>query len=220
MTSKNLPNSSPDTRQRLLEAAIDEFAHAGYEGATVRDICERAGANVNAINYHFGDKQSLYIEAVKTSHRKIRSVPGLELIDQIAEEFDGAPEQRLRAFIGGMVAMAMAADNRSDIYHQLLFREIGKPTGAIEHIVEEFIGPKHKQLTRILEALLPDDTDTMKNRLLALSVVGQCMHYKLAAPIISLLLTKREQKSLTVDLVADHICEVTMAAINAQHDAS
>ncbi len=215
MASKKLIDSSQDTRQRLLESAITEFALSGYEGATVREICDRAEASVNAINYHFGDKKSLYIEAVKTSHRKIRSVPGLEIVDQIAEEFDGAPEQRLLAFIRGMVAMAMAADNRSDIYHQLLFREIGKPTGAIDHVVEEFIGPKFKQLTRILDALLPSNTTLMKNRLLGLSVVGQCLHYKLAAPIIPLLLTKREQKQLKVDLVANHIYEVTLAAINS-----
>jgi len=57
------------TKTRLLEAAGEEFADKGFGGATVRAICARAGANVAAINYHFGDKERLYIEAVIEAHR-------------------------------------------------------------------------------------------------------------------------------------------------------
>ncbi|MBL4689819.1 MAG: helix-turn-helix transcriptional regulator [Nannocystaceae bacterium] len=44
----------------LLHAGARLFAQRGYEGASVRAICEAAGANVNAISYHFGGKQGLY----------------------------------------------------------------------------------------------------------------------------------------------------------------
>ena len=50
------------TKARLLEAAGEEFAEKGFELARVRAICERAGANLAAINYHFGDKEQLYVE--------------------------------------------------------------------------------------------------------------------------------------------------------------
>ena len=54
---------------RLIEAAGEEFAGKGFDSARVRTICERAGANVAAVNYHFGDKEQLYVETVLDAHR-------------------------------------------------------------------------------------------------------------------------------------------------------
>ncbi|HPZ83759.1 MAG TPA: TetR family transcriptional regulator, partial [Thermogutta sp.] len=56
-----------DTKSRLLTAAGELFAERGFEGATARQICERAGVNLAAINYHFKSKEQLYIEAVKAA---------------------------------------------------------------------------------------------------------------------------------------------------------
>ena len=57
------------TKTRLLEAAGEEFADKGFEGATVRVICDRAGVNLAAVNYHFGDKEHLYVQALLHAHR-------------------------------------------------------------------------------------------------------------------------------------------------------
>ena len=48
------------TRQRLLEAGLEVFARDGFRGATIERICRRAGANIAAAHYHFGDKRRLY----------------------------------------------------------------------------------------------------------------------------------------------------------------
>ena len=57
------------TKARLLDAAGQEFAEKGFEGATVRAICDRARVNLAAVNYHFGDKEMLYEQAVLEAHR-------------------------------------------------------------------------------------------------------------------------------------------------------
>ena len=64
-----------EPRLRLLLAAESVFARKGFDGATVRDICDLAGMNVAAINYHFGDKERLYIETVRHATRAVSRTP-------------------------------------------------------------------------------------------------------------------------------------------------
>ena len=53
------------TKQRLLEAAFDEFAERGYAGARVSSIAERAGVNKQLISYYFGGKEGLHRELLR-----------------------------------------------------------------------------------------------------------------------------------------------------------
>ena len=207
------------TRQRLLQAAIEEFAVLGFDHATVRDMCRKADVNLSAVKYYFNDKLGLYIEAVKTAHRANRMGRGLVDTDEIAAEFNGDPEQRLRAFIDGFVSQAMAAQDRSDFNHLLMFREIANPTVATEHIVREYIRPNFERLNLILKELLPPQTSPLDRRLLAMSIVGQCMHYKMAGPIVPMLISESEMRRLTPQRVAEHITQVTLAAIERHRES-
>jgi AcrR family transcriptional regulator len=48
------------SRERLLDAALEEFADKGYAGARVEAIATRAGLNKQLISHHFGGKEGLY----------------------------------------------------------------------------------------------------------------------------------------------------------------
>src|SRR3954471_8446758 len=67
-----------DTEARLLEAAGRVFAEKGFDAATVRDVCERAGVkNIGAVNYYFRSKENLYEAALRNafSGRMARTPP-------------------------------------------------------------------------------------------------------------------------------------------------
>jgi AcrR family transcriptional regulator len=53
-----------DTRQRMVETAIELFSAYGFEGVSTRSLAEAAGVNLPAIQYYFGGKEGLYRAAV------------------------------------------------------------------------------------------------------------------------------------------------------------
>lgn len=49
-----------DTRRAILEAALNEFAERGFDGASTRRIGERAGLDHTLITYHYRTKDALW----------------------------------------------------------------------------------------------------------------------------------------------------------------
>jgi len=56
------------TRERILSAALQEFAANGFAGARVDAIARRAAINKRMLYHYFGDKEHLFREVL---HRKI-----------------------------------------------------------------------------------------------------------------------------------------------------
>lgn len=204
----------PDlARERLLEAAGEVFAERGYRAATVREICRRAGANLAAVNYHFGDKERLYIEAVKRAHaRRLERVP---LPEWTA---DTPAEVRLGDFIGVMVARVLAdrraqSAGRGGWEAPLTMRELAQPTAACAELVREYIRPHFELLLSILAPLVPPETSAPERHRIAFGIVGQCLYYGLAEPVVRQLLAPAEYATYDAATLADHITRWTLDAL-------
>lgn len=61
------------TRQKILDAALEEFAHHGLGGARVERIARRAGANKRMIYYYFRSKEALFLAVLEASYARIRT---------------------------------------------------------------------------------------------------------------------------------------------------
>jgi AcrR family transcriptional regulator len=61
------PRNAADTRNRLLEAARQQFLQQGYRGTSLRSIAAQAGVDVMLIRRYFGSKQQLFIRATDVS---------------------------------------------------------------------------------------------------------------------------------------------------------
>ncbi|WP_028550078.1 TetR family transcriptional regulator [Paenibacillus sp. UNC451MF] len=55
-----MTQTESDMKIRILLAAKKLFAQQGFDGTTVRQICEEAGANVALISYYFGGKEKVF----------------------------------------------------------------------------------------------------------------------------------------------------------------
>jgi AcrR family transcriptional regulator len=196
-----------DARDRLLHAAGEVFSQKGFEAATIREICTKGGVNVAAVNYYFGDKEHLYLEAVKQAHCTQENTappdwpPG------------ASAEQKLRAFVGQMMT-DMLDDARPSWHLALMMREMAEPTAACAELVKSFIGPKFALLGEILHDLLPADATPDERHLAAFSVVGQCLLYRFHRAFGRLLIGDEQfERFHNVDLVAEHITRFSLEGL-------
>ena len=201
------PVASERTRERLIEAAGEMFAELGFHHTTVRQICERAGANIAAVNYHFGDKTGLYTEVVRQSMHAAH-------LDAVRAAFDqNAPaEDIMRAVIKTRLESLRGLD-LGDWHFRIFAHELAKPTPAIDVVVNEAIRPLYLRMCKLIGSLLGLPPDHQKTRLCAQSIIGQILFYAFARPVISRLSPDMKLTAAQVDLIADHITEFSLAYI-------
>lgn len=196
-----------DPKVRMLEAAGRIFAERGFRDATVRDICQAAQVNLAAVNYHFGDKERLYIESVKHAHRtRLQQVP------PPAWPSGTTAAVKLHGFIYAFLCRVLS-DDRDGWEPQLMMRELAQPTLACEELVREYIRPHFALLLQILDELVPPATTQAERNRIGFGIVGQCLHYRIAEPIVRLLITPEEFQQNDPAALADHICRWTLAAL-------
>ncbi len=210
---KNHPDESAHdehmlTRQRLLEAAGEVFAEVGFKGATVRDICGRAGANVAAVNYHFGDKERLYSAVLRYAH----SVAAAKLSPLSIDPATPAAE-KLGGFIWHMLHKILG-EGRPAWHGKLMSREMVDPTPALDELVASEIRPMHDLLKTIVIDLLGPQASgdrILVARCMA-SVIGQCLFYHNCRPVIDRLglITHYDPAEL-----APHVTAFSLAGIAA-----
>ena len=196
-----------DTRERLLEAGGAVFSEVGFRAATVRDIVQRAGANLSAVNYHFGDKEGLYAAVLqhfaKESLDKHPPHGGLHP--------NAPPEEQLRAFVRSFLLRIFDQGHQA-VHGKMMAREMIEPTAALGRIIEQIIRPLYGRLCALVRALAASGVTGPQVESAAKSIVGQCLFYKHCAPVIRHL-EGRLPDLRDIDAVADHIVAFSVAGI-------
>lgn len=63
-----------DTKERIIETALDLFSKKGFEAVSVRDISGKIGIKESSLYYHFKNKQEIFEVIVDTCIKKRRSI--------------------------------------------------------------------------------------------------------------------------------------------------
>jgi len=203
------------TRKRLIEAAGQLLAEKGFKETTVRDICEQAGANVAAVNYHFGDKEKLYEEVVLHIFNTLRLKFPLD--SGFAET--ALPEQQLHHFILNLLYRRLDPD-RPAWQVALFSQEIMNPRPVVLSIFEEEVGRNMKFLSVIIEKLLEPDSGSDLAELCLDSVMGQVMHYAhVRGPHVPPVLRREPPTAQEILRTARHITDFSLAGIERVREA-
>lgn len=199
------------TRQKILEVALQVFGEKGYHDATHAEICRRAGANTAAINYHFGSKDGLYQAAWEHA---VEQMDELHPVDG-GVAADAPAEERLRGKIEAL--LNRFTDPRLGHFHSIRMMELVNPTGLLDEVFARKLAAYRQHTRGILRDLLGPGATASNLDLCELSLISQChavrvgTHHKGHGPPWRF--TARD-----VGRVAEHIIRFSQAGIQAVRD--
>jgi AcrR family transcriptional regulator len=196
-----------DTRDKLLKAAIQVFSDHGYEGATVRAICRRAGVNLALVKYHYGDKLALYRAVVRYA---VDLDAQMMLLNRSLKE-NADPVDALRQIVRGALERLIERKEQSGLKLRLMLNEVVNPTSVLTTEIEEAVRPMYDQFLAVVGRVLSLPMDHMKTRLCSHSIIGQIEHYVRRRPTLSRLWPEMQMSPEQVEIIANHIADFSLA---------
>jgi AcrR family transcriptional regulator len=196
------------TRKLLLGAAQQVFAKDGFRNATVRQICLEAGANIAAVNYHFGDKETLYREVMREACRTaLQKYPPDFGLPQ-----NPTPQQRLHAFVRSFLWRILSEGPHTH-HGKLMVREMTEPSAALDEIVDEDLRPMATTLLAIIRDLLGPGAKEETVRRCAMGVASQVIFYHHCRHVISRLFPDMQLDESVIEKTAEHVTRFSLAAL-------
>lgn len=117
MKPKQNPTSGNTTRQQILTTAEKLFAAQGISSVPLSLIVQQAGIkNVNAVNYHFGNKEGL-LQAIVDRHLACISQRRTVMLDALAGREDHTIRDLVEALVIPIAEQMNAADGGKEFIH-------------------------------------------------------------------------------------------------------
>jgi TetR/AcrR family transcriptional regulator len=143
-TAGRPPGATGDeTRDSILDAALEAFAASGFEAMSVRELTRRLGVSHNLVHHHFGSKLDLWRAALDYGVGSTAK----ELIELLSGNV-GDPEPR-RVMAEGLGIAATVFERRPAVI-RMLVHETARPGPRLDYLYDHFLGPLIDQLRRFL----------------------------------------------------------------------
>lgn len=209
-----------DTRTRLLQASLAIFAHRDFEAVSVREIVERAGANIGAISYHFGGKQGLYLATAKFLADALQAQLG-PLLTQTragAEQADPVTAGKLLdQMIHGLVHN-LTMDRLGDDAAGFILREQHQPTAAFDILYDRLMLPIQLTYRLLVSRILDNrESNTRQEILITHALIGQILAFRTARTTVLRRLAQADFSDSDAEEIANVISTLTLSALQAEH---
>lgn len=212
------------TRNRILEAAGELFATKGYDATKVREICDRASANIALVNYYFRDKRGLFQELLKEIGNDVRK----NYIDVINDQSELMLKERLYNFVYQYLFRRLNPE-RSEWRILLFHNELMNSSSYILPVFREMLKKERQILKKIIQDALGienaiENANKADRELVEFcwqSILGQVsFFFHVHGPVLHNLLKKITLKDkdnqITQEKIEDfsrHITEFSLSAL-------
>lgn len=203
-----------ESSARLLAVALERFGEQGFEGASTRDIAERAGLNAPALNYYFSNKRGLYLACVEhmTQHIHEALSPAIEQAETLlADGADG--EVLIEAFcaLQRSIGELMLLSPESAGWRKFYAREqAGLGPGDGERQVQDMVGRRLLGVTCTVVARLRGQAEAdAASTVRAMTLLGQLLPFHMTRNLAAQALGWNEFDAERFELLIGIVCEQT-----------
>lgn len=169
------------TRQKIVAAAIHEFALHGIDGARIDRIAKSAGVNKAMLYYHFDSKDNLYLEVVISFYKNIR---------QRAEE-TVLPSETLEEALTALASLHESMFAGNDYARPMMLREMADPRPEVMEAISSVF--RSAGIPQKIAALLDDGMNRgvyrrIDIRQALIAFASMSIYYHMVTPFINRLL--------------------------------
>jgi TetR/AcrR family transcriptional regulator len=208
MVNRKAAAPAPGTRDRILTAAMEEFAARGFDGAKVDRIAQHARVNKAMLYYHFHNKAALFLEILRSQFSAVA-----DAVESVRSA-GGAPAEQLRSFTETIARQALVRPH----FPHMWLREIAD---GGRHVDASVIG-EFRRVLATLGSILGDGQRTgefvkVDPFIVQISIVAPLMFFAASKPLrerAGKLLPPKLPESSLDDLIR-HIQASTLSALSA-----
>jgi TetR/AcrR family transcriptional regulator, transcriptional repressor for nem operon len=139
--------TQPDSRTRLLDAAMQVIRARGYSGTTVDDICSAAGLTKGAFFHHFGSKEEFAVAAAAHFSQRAERLFGTAPYRELADPLD-----RLLGYIDFRTALLAGALPEFTCLLGTMVQEAYDTHPAIRQACDTYIGAHAAEVAKDIAA--------------------------------------------------------------------
>jgi AcrR family transcriptional regulator len=166
----------PDTVQRILRAAEENFAERGLAGARIGAIARAARVNKALLYYYFSSKEELHRFTLTMLFRQLREQTSAAL------DRPGSPREQLLRYINSYFDFMVAHPN----YPRLFERELMSQEPRLVGLVKEHLRPLHARLTGVIRAgITQREFRRVDPQHTLFSLVAMTVFYFAAVPVLT-----------------------------------
>lgn len=194
--------------EMILDAAAEEFAEKGYEGARVDAIARAAGVNKATLYYQIGGKQALYDAVTET-------VMGgfAEALKGVAGEA-GTPEEKVRAY----VHIFAHFNGRIRLVAPVALREIASGGRHLSDTALAHMASSLALLSQLIKAGEADGSFRPANAMMVhMMIVGSLFFYAANCPIRERIAANADLAEAvpfpTMEEAAEHVADLVLSAL-------
>ena len=208
-----MSREEPDTitRERILDEAESLFGQKGYHGVSIREITRAAKCHVGAVNYHFRSKKNLYLSVFRERWMRRSLKMQQSFRDSLAGREPITPAEVVRALAQAFLEGPISEEERLR-HHQLMAREMAKPSEALDMVAEEVMRPFFRELAGMLGPAMPKEIAREGLMLNILSIFAQVLYFNFARTAVSRITGREYGPEFTAALV-EHISGFTLKGL-------